>query len=196
MKNCDIRRWYLGSLCHESHFESNLNYFSAVVRISCCTFKTYLFQHTCSLCWQIYGLRLLLVYHQTDVSIGMLLCMRKVGMLLQKHESLAEPWIPNRMMEHICLISQIHPRDSWGPSLFTLYMNQAFGDKSSPWRRCEIRGRFDNQLSKDWLIGTVIKSKPLIQLFNSIQKDSYQKKKKGVNLQRIDVHGAASNARI
>ena len=157
MKNCDIRRWYLGSLCQERNFESNLNYFSAVFRRYHCTFKTYLFQHTRSLRWRIYDICLSLVYHQPDVSIGMLSCMHTAGMLLQKHPSLAEPWRPNIMMEHIASDFAIHPRDSWGLSLFTVYMNQAPGDKKSPWRRCEIRGIFDNQLSKDWSSGTVRK---------------------------------------
>ena len=117
VKNCDIRRWYLGSLWHESNFESNINYFSAVFRRSRCTFKTYLVQLTLSLRWQIYNICLLLVYHQPDVSIGMLSCMRKAGMLLQKHPSLAEPWIPNRMMEHIASDFAIHPKRQLRPFL-------------------------------------------------------------------------------
>ena len=158
MNNCDIRRWYFGSLCHESNFESNLNYFSAVFRKSRCNFKTYLFQHTCLLQWQIYDLRLLLVYQQPDVSIGMLSCMRKSGMLLQNHPSLVEPWRPNRMMEHIASDFEIHPRDSLGLSLFTVYTNKVFRDKRSPWRHCEIRGRFKNQMLKDWSSKTMRKN--------------------------------------
>ena len=40
------------------------------------------------------------------------------------------------------------------------------------------------------------KPKPPMHSFNSIHTASYQKKKKLVTLQKIDVHGAASNVRI
>ena len=76
--------------------------------------------------------------------------MRKAGILLQNHPILAEPWRPNRMMEQIASDFVIHLRDSWCLYSFTVYTNQAFGDKISPLRRCKIRGIFDNQLSKDW----------------------------------------------